>query len=205
MKLFLASIAANCLDKIVELLSKSPKSCLVTFVPTAADPYKDKWFIEEDRNKLRQMGFKVKDLDIKSKSKEELLVELKGVDVIFVAGGNVFYLLQETRKSGFDEVVKELIKKDVIYVGSSAGSVLVGPTIEPMKYLDKPSEASSLKSFEGLNLVDFVVCPHFGIEEYKSEYLKTMKEFGNGKYKLLTLTNSQALVIKDGLLKIVEA
>lgn len=204
MKLFLASVAANCLDKIVELLSKSPKSCLVAFIPTAADTYKDKWFVEEDRDKLRQMGFKIKDLDIKNKNKQDLLSELKEVDVIFVAGGNVFYLLQETRKSGFDEVVRELIKKDVVYVGSSAGSILVGPTIEPMKDLDKPSEASSLESFEGLNLIDFVVCPHFGDKKYKSQYMRIIKEFGVGENKLLALANNQALIVNKGLLKIVE-
>ena len=37
------------------------------------------------------------------------------IDVIFIAGGNTFYLLEKVVESGFFELVKELVGKGVIY------------------------------------------------------------------------------------------
>ena len=61
------------------------------------------------------------------------------------------------RESGFSKIVKKLIEEGVTYIGSSAGSVLVGPTIEPVKTMDNPNDAPNLNSFEGLGFIDFVI------------------------------------------------
>ena len=201
-KLFLASVVANTIEKFIEILLKSPDKLKVAFIPTAADPYKDKWFIEEDRNKLKEKGFNVKDVDIKGKTEQELLQELKDTDIIFVAGGNTFYLLEKARESGFDRIAKEFVEKGVIYVGSSAGATLVGPNIEPVKPFDDPSEAPSLKSFEGLSFVDFIVLPHLE-EKNKQQYETVIKEY-ESKYKIIPLTNYEAVLVEDENIKIIK-
>ena len=203
-KLFLASIVSNTIEKLIEILPKPPDKLTVAFIPTAADLYEDKSFVVEDRNKLKEKGFNVKDVDIKEKTKQELAEELKDVDIIFVAGGNTFYLLEKAKESGFGEITKELVQKGIIYVGSSAGATFVCPTIEPIKTLDDPSKALLLKSFEGLNLVDFVVLPHFGKEKYKSKYESIIREYSDKGYKLITLTDDQAVVVEGDEYKIVE-
>ncbi len=202
-RLFLASVVANTIEKLIEFLPRSPEQLTVAFITTAADPYEDKWFIEEDRNSLKEKGFNVRDIDIKNKTRQELLDELKDNDIIFVAGGNTFYLLQKARESGFDKITKEFVKKGIIYVGSSAGATFAGPDIEPIKTLDDPSKAPLLKSFEGLNLVDFIVLPHFGEEKYKKKYEKIIKEYG-AQYTLIPLTNNQAIVVENNGYKMVE-
>ena len=203
-KLFLASIVSNTIEKLIENLPKPPKDLKVAFIPTAADPYENKWFVDDDRNKLKEKGFNVKDVDIKGKTKQELIEELKGVDIIFVAGGNTFYLLEKARKSGFDRITKELIQEGVIYVGSSAGATFVCPTIEPVKTLDEPSKAPSLKSFEGLNLVDFVILPHFGKEKYKAKYEKIIEQYKDKNYKIITLTDQEAILVEGEKYKIIK-
>jgi len=202
-KLFLASIVSNTIEKLIEILPGSSDKLAVAFIPTAADPYEDKWFVDEDRDKLKEKGFNVKDVDIKGKTEQELLEELKDVDIIFVAGGNTFYLLEKSRESGFDKIVKELIQKGVTYVGSSAGATLAGPDIEPIKTLDDPSKAPSLKSFNGLNLVDFNILPHFE-EKNRKEYGEIIRENSEKGYKLIILTDNQAVVVEDEEFKIVE-
>ena len=202
-KLFLASIVSNTIEKLIEILPGSSDKLAVAFIPTAADPYEDKWFVDEDRDKLKEKGFNVKDVDIKGKTEQELLEELKDVDIIFVAGGNTFYLLEKSRESGFDKIVKELIQKGVIYVGSSAGATLAGPDIEPIKTLDDPSKAPSLKSFNGLNLVDFIILPHFE-EKNRKEYGEIIRENSEKGYKLIILTDNQAVVVEGEEFKIVE-
>lgn len=203
-KLFLASIVANTIERFIEMLPKSPDELTVAFVPTAADPYKDKWFINEDRNKLKEKGFNVRDVDIKGKKEQELSDELGNVDIVFVAGGNTFYLLEKARESGFDKIVKEIIEKGIIYVGSSAGAVLAGPDIEPVKPFDDPSKTPSLRSFKGLSLVDFVILPHFGKEKYKSKYEEVIKKYSKKGYKFITLTDNQAVVVEDDKYKTIE-
>jgi len=125
------------------------------------------------------------------------------VPIIFVAGGNVFYLLEKAKESGFDKVAVELVEKGVIYVGSSAGAALAGPDIEPIKELDDPLEAQNLKSTRSLNLVDFVVIPHYRSERFNEGVEKILKNSKEYKYKLIPITDQQAVVVKGNKYNIV--
>ena len=193
-KLFLASVMPFTIEKLIKFLPKSPQELTIAFIPTAADPYEDKWFIKSDRDEFVKKGFQIKDVDINGKTEQELRYEFKDIDIIFVAGGNTFYLLQKAKESGFGKIAKELVEKGVIYVGASAGAVLAGTTIEVARPFDDPAEAPKLKSFEGLNLVEFAVLPHF---DKKSEQIceKLIKEAAEKGYKAIPITNQQAIVV----------
>ena len=204
MKLFLASIAAETIRHLKELLDKEPKECNIVFIPTAADLHKDKSFVEKDRKKLVELGYKIDDYDIKGKDENQLLEKFGVADVIFVAGGNSFYLLEKAKESGFDKIIKEVLDKGIVYVGSSAGAVIAGPNIEPIKYLDDPAKAPNLKSFTGLNLVNFIPLPHFDNPKYESKCKKIMDEYKD-KLELLPIKDTQAAIVEDGALRFVEA
>lgn len=199
MKLFLTSAASLTLDKLTPLLPKYPSEMTVAFIPTAAMGEPAPW-MDLDRNKLQAMGFYVFDVDLNGMKEVTLRKELSGVDIIFVAGGNTFYLLEHAQKSGFNTLVKELVKNDVIYIGSSAGSVLAGPNIEMVDQFDDKTVAK-LASFDGLGLVDFVVLPHYAPD--KKEYKRVIKE-NEGKYKIIPLADNQAISIIDQSREIVE-
>ena len=92
MKLLLTSVFTKTADQLSEILSAPPKELTVAFVPTAADIYDDKWFVGADRAKLVEMGFNVFDLSLKGKTMEAVEEALDKTDIIFVAGGNTFYL-----------------------------------------------------------------------------------------------------------------
>lgn len=202
-KLFLTSILAKTIKEFLKILPDSPENLTIALIPAAADPYDDKWFVEEDRIALKKAGFNIVEIDIKGKTEKELRDELRGMDVIYVAGGNTFYFLEKARESGFDKIIKELVEEGTIYAGASAGAVLVGPTIEPIKSLDDPSKAPSLNSFKGLGLVDFVVLPHFGEGKYKEKYMKIIEKYSNKEYKIVPITNRQAVVVENNSYKVV--
>ncbi|MBM2820750.1 MAG: putative peptidase, dipeptidase [Candidatus Berkelbacteria bacterium] len=82
---------------------------------------------------------------------------------------------------------------DKIYIGSSAGSIIVGPNLEPIRDFDDPSKAD-LENYEGFGLVDFVIMPHWGREKYIIRQEKALKEFGS-KYKLKTITDEEMVII----------
>lgn len=203
-RLFLASVAANSLDKIADLLPNKPKQEIrVAFIPTAADPYNDKAFVKTDRNKLLEMGFDVFDLDIKDKTERELEEELRFADIIFVAGGNTFYLLDQVQKSGFAEVIKRLMwSKRIVYVGSSAGAVLAGPDIKPIEILERLELTPELQSTKALELVDFVVLPHYRKEKYADKFDSIIKQYGN-TFDLIPITNDQAVIVEGHSRRIV--
>lgn len=194
MKLFLTSSAANVLDKVVSMLPSRQNEMKVIFIPTAGDPYgDDKPWMEADRKKLVDLGFTVEDFDLKDKTKNKVRETLLKADIIFVAGGNTFYLLEKMQKSGFDKVLKEFEKSDKIYIGSSAGSIVLGPTLEPIESLDHPEKAR-LNSSKALGLVGFIIIPHYEREKYVTRHKEILKKFSK-KYKLITLTDEQMVVV----------
>jgi dipeptidase E len=161
-KLFLTSVAANMMTKIVPMLDNPVKELKVAFIPTAGDPYGDnKPWMDADRQKLVDLGFDVFDFDLKSKKQDEVNATLTKADIIFVAGGNTFYLLEKARKSGFDKVCQKLIDEGKIYIGSSAGSYLVCPTIEAAAWKHSDKNIVNLTDLTALNLVPFIITAHF--------------------------------------------
>ena len=115
-KLFLASSAYVVLDRFVELFGISPATMTVGFIPTAADVYEDKSFVVRDREKLSALRFQIIDIHLTDITKEDLENQLASVAIIFVAGGNSFYLLEKMRESGFDTLILDLVAKGVYYV-----------------------------------------------------------------------------------------
>jgi dipeptidase E len=201
MKLLLTSagVSTKAISEELAKLAERPLAGLkVVFIPTAADTYDDKWFVDKDRDQLIALGMKVDFYDIKAKNPEKLAFDLRGYDIIFVGGGNTFYLLEKFLETGADKVIKDLINQGVIYIGSSAGSVLVGLSLKPIISSDDPKQAPSLKTVDGLKWVDFVVLPH----AKEGEYDEVIKEFGS-KFKLIPITNDQAIVVNDSSYKII--
>ncbi|HSW88272.1 MAG TPA: Type 1 glutamine amidotransferase-like domain-containing protein [Candidatus Saccharimonadales bacterium] len=203
-KLFLASFAYKTLDKIKPLLTDKPQNLTVAFIPTAADPYENKNFVNIDRDKLVELGFRVIDIDIKNKTEKDLWELLKNVDLIAVAGGNTYYLLYHAQKSGFIALAKKLINQGVIYVGSSAGSILACSTIDTARLFDPSSIVPELQSYEGMGLVDFLIIPHFDKQRYVERLQKTIEEWSKKKYHLFPLTDQQAIVVQEDNYSMVE-
>lgn len=180
--------------KFLELVGKEAKDITVGFVPTAADPYDDKWFLDASINEINNMGMKLKIIDLKGESEQSLKKKLEDCDVIYVNGGNTFYLLDWVRKSGFDKVIKPLLNQGKVYIGTSAGSILVGPDISISGW--DPSWDTNdvgLVDCSGLNCVPFVTSPHF--TEAEREVLE--RKMKNVNYPVIAITDKQAIIV-DG-------
>lgn len=198
-KLLLTSVG---IGRLSDLTKKPLSNLQLAYIPTAADPYENKWFIDEDRKKLQGLHVPYFEVDIKNKKQNSLRKELKACDAVFVSGGNSFYLLEKSLESGFDKVIKELIGKGVIYIGASAGACIAGPSLEPIQTLDEPDKALNLKSFDSFGLVDFVVLPHFGKEKYIPKYETILDKYQH-KFRLVKLTNDQAIIVENNKWKVV--
>jgi dipeptidase E len=202
MKLFLASLASETLDLVLPLLPDKPQNLKLAFIPTAADPYlgQEMPWMTADHDKLISMGFSVADYDLKSKNIDDLRKDLAAYQVIFVAGGNTFYLLNEVKKSGFDVVVKELLSRGVVYIGASAGSMIFGPDLKHLSLVDHSEIVPELTDFTCLGIIKQRILPHFGKDKYADRHAQLQKEWGD---QILMLRDTQALVVNGDNIEIV--
>ncbi len=197
--LILTSSNAYVTKHFIQHLPKQPSEMRLTFIPTAAEVEKgDKQWLAEDRRPLVDAGFHVIDFTLTGKTKSEVQVMLDGSDVVFVAGGNTFFLLQEMRKSGFADLIQPYVDRGLIYGGSSAGSIAAGPDISLVQEIDSPSLAPELTDYQGLKLIDVAVFPHWGSEHFQTRYEKVMKAAYKKGLKIILLTDDQYLLVEDG-------
>ena len=130
--------------------------------------------------------------DISDNSEEDLRNLVKDFDLIFVGGGDTFYLMDEIRKTGFDKILNEWIRIKP-YVGVSAGSYIMQPTIEVPTWYHPKEEWEYLKDLSGIKAVDFFFLVHAQKKDIEPIANRAKKE---GK-ELLILNDSEALLIED--------
>ncbi len=147
-------------SKFFELVGKDPKDVTIVFIPTAANPEMDKSYIQFDLDNLLATGIsKIEKVDIATQPLSEVIENIQTSDVVWIAGGNTFYLLDQLRKTGLDKSLQELVK-DKVYVGVSAGSIVVTPTIEIANVEPADENNVGLTDLAGLGWVDFEISPH---------------------------------------------
>jgi dipeptidase E len=193
-KLFLASYFAFVKDLLPPLLPDKPSNLKLAFIPTAADLYTIKPWFYGDKAALKLLGFKLKTVNLIDKSYRQLERELRDYDALFVSGGNTYYLLEQAQKSGFIEIVKERVRSGLVYIGSSAGSVLASPSIEHIEDLDDRSKAH-LESFESLSLINHRILPHAGEPKYESKFSDIMHRWHHDEHPMLPLRNDQVVIV----------
>lgn len=197
--ILLTSAGMDVKEEVLKILPKPANQIKIAHIITASKVEENLSYLGKENKIIRELGFDVENVDIEGKNQEELYVLLKDKDVIYVQGGNTFYLLKYVKESGFDKVVKELIERGVIYIGVSAGSYIACPTIEMANWKHQDRNTVGLKDLTGLNLVPFLLSVHF-----KPEYASILKrEISSSKYPVKILTDEQAILIKDNEIKLV--
>ena len=117
-----------------QVFGKPFKDLKMAYVINASKGVTNLDYIVREKNFFKENNYNYDELDIDSKNEDELRNILSKYEMVYVTGGNSFYLLKSIKDSGFDKVVKELIPKGLIYMGASAGSYVACPTIEQAKW-----------------------------------------------------------------------
>jgi len=200
MKLLLTSAGLST-EKIkkefLKLIGRPTKEIKILFIPTAGNLKNDKSYIERDKNDLIRLGILKENLIEYDLDRINENIDFEDIDAIFIEGGNTFYLLKRVRETGFDKKIIDLVKRGVVYIGVSAGSILAGPNIETASPFD--NNITNLKDLTSLNLTSLIISPHF---TNKNE-IKIKQLENESKYKLIRLTDSQALLIINNKIKVI--
>ena len=201
MKVYLASYAMMTMGKISKNEGGVTRKRAV-FIPTAGDPYENKDFVVADKIALQKYGIEVTDLDLKNKTEKDINESLAMADILLVAGGNTFYLMEKLKENGADKAIKNFISRGGIYIGSSAGSIVCCPTIEGAEKFDNPNLAPNLKNFNGMGIFNEVIIPHTQKEKYIERIKEATEKLTSKSFKVYHLTDDDVLFF-DGINSIV--
>lgn len=177
----------------LDLFDKSAEKIHIIFIPTASRSKEEMKYVGESRQEL--IDLRINRIAILNLDHEIKKQEIENSDAVYVCGGNTFYLLKKIRESGFDKLLRDY---NGIYVGVSAGSVVVGPNIEVSAPWDENDV--NLSDTTGLNIVNFAVVPHFQRKDHS--IVENLKK--QAKYEIVPLTDKQAILITDNKREIVE-
>lgn len=183
------------------MYGKDPVTSKCYFVPTAADVEEQKFYMCKSMDDLAEMGFNPVWYSLKYKTKELVQKELADADLVFVGGGNTFYLLDVARKSGFLEVIEDLVKnKGVAYGGISAGTILTARDISVAGWKpDGDANDVNITDLSALGWVDFTPFVHYE----KEEYYNSIQEHKKADEEVLAIPNGAMVVINGSDIKLV--
>lgn len=168
-------------DALENLVGKPRKEIRIAFIPTAG--LSEDHVVHESKEWLANDMYRIKEfcgfLDIVSLAdlpKEHVLARVEKADVIFVGGGNTFYLSYWMEKSGLFDALPKLLETRV-YAGISAGSMIVTDSIRtasqaiknPEKFVDEEYEELGPKgrsAGRSAKLVKFCVRPHLNSKAF---------------------------------------
>jgi len=192
MKLFLASEAKHPetirkLDKYVNGL----KNKKIAYIPTAANGEGwESWKEGGSWNLVQSLDIDLELVLLEDRSSSEIVDIFKTCDILWFAGGLCGYLMYWMRRRQLDKNLPEILQNGALYVGSSAGSMVTGNSLEISEWYPADMEYGA-HFIPGLGLVDFEIYPHF--EDSQFEEVKKMYK---GK-KLYLLKNGEEIIVED--------
>ncbi len=183
----------------------------VAIIPTAGDPIEWAPLIEGDTSydnfvpKLigassdgkgeyydyfKSKGYEVVVVDLKE-NPNLVKEKLESVDIIFVGGGDVNYLLDWAKKSKLDTYLKDILNSDVLYIGLSAGNGLLMPDIGLTWW-----EPTMKADHTGFGIVGFDIVVH----QNEDDQLKNTNKLIERKKYYQTVTDYpwKTYLVKDG-------
>ncbi len=196
MKLFLTStcISSNLREAFLAFLGKPPGGVKLYFIPTASDVEDEKFYTVKSMDDFAAIGVDPIWYSLKFKTPGQVAHELADADMIWVNGGNTFYLLEVARRTGFMETVNELVcNKGVMYGGTSAGTILATPSIEIASWgHDTDPNDVGIKDFTGFDFVNILTQVHYDPSTHRDILLSKKQQL-----PIYAIPNGAAIEVND--------
>lgn len=200
-RLFLTSSFADVADLFLLFTKGSCKGKTVTFIPTASIHETINFYVEDAKKSLQAMGMNIDVLDISTAMPQEISAIIESNDYIYVSGGNTFFLLQELKRTGADNIIVQQVKAGKLYIGESAGSIVLSPDIGYVRTMDDMGAAPDLRSLSSLGLVPFYPLPHHTNAPFK-ETVDNIISTLSDKIALCPIRNTQVIAINEDKVEI---
>ncbi len=200
---------ASIRNALIDLLGKPIAECSALCIPTATYAMPGgaamAWkFItgREARTPMCELGWKslgVLELTALPSIDEEHWVPLvQETDVLLVNGGDPMYLCYWMRQSRLADLLPSL--RETVYVGLSAGSVVMAPNIGENFVSWKPPTGGD----ETLGIVDFAMFPHLDHEALPENSMADAERWAAGmSVPAYAIDDETAIQVVDGTVEVV--
>ena len=188
----------NTVEACVKLVGKPQHQISIGIINEAYAVEKGdkRWVLDNLNSVANNFIGEIDIVDLLALSVNEIEERLSDKDVIFVVGGDPDYLMSIYQKTGFDKLLPKLLETKV-YVGSSAGSMVVGKRISAAAYRLIYGEDSKWDITDYLGLVDLAVMPHLDSQHFPNRKESLLEAVGSFEGKVYGLRDDSAVVI-DG-------
>lgn len=184
-------LSSENVSKKIQNFFTNPGSQAVAIVTTAAEGKEQNKYSQLAKKQFQEMGFtKIDFIDLET----DPSTDFSSYGIIYVCGGNTFKLLKFAREANFKTTIENLLGRDGVYVGVSAGSIIVGPSINIANEIEPDLNDMELKDLIGLGISNLIILPHFS-PEMESATVDFEKKYG---VTVERLNNSQAILIEKG-------
>lgn len=184
---------------IDQYLPKPLKDLRIAYITTAAKKVNDASFVDRQKVGMDSMGLNYAEIDIAEKSSNKVESMLQGFDIIFMEGGNAYYLLHVIRQTGFQKIITKLLNNRTVYMSSSAGTYVAGLSIETSTWTERGFDRFGITDYTAMGLVPFAIKAHYTQEKHElfKRHLKTFQ------LPIKVLSDAQALWVQDDTVTLV--
>ncbi|MCC9044395.1 Type 1 glutamine amidotransferase-like domain-containing protein [Myroides sp. M-43] len=194
--MFLSSSFSDVVSLFKSFAEEEVAGKKVTFIPTASIVEKYVGHVENDKKAFESLGIIVDVLELSTASSADIKNKITSNDYIFISGGNSFYLLQILKETGADLLIKEQVSKGKLYIGTSAGSVVMSPNIQYIGLMDDKSFAPKLTAYNAMGVTDQYPLVHYGSEPFATVAEEVYQKYKD-KLPLVLLSNYQVMIVQD--------
>src|SRR5437870_4310453 len=198
------SIDNALVDRLGKPIAESNALCIPTATHALGQPELAWRFIsgQEPRTPMCELGWKslgVLELTALPSIDEEHWVPIvEETDVLLVGGGDPLYLCYWMQQSGLADLLPSL--RDVVYVGLSAGSMVMAPNIGEDFVRWKPPTGGD----ETLGMVGFSIFPHLDHPDLPDNSMANAEQWATGvPVPGYAIDDQTALKVIDGAVEVV--
>lgn len=158
-----------------------------------------RWFFNDMQRLSTTVGGEIDVVNLLALDMPTIKQRMAFADVIYVVGGVTDYLMTVFQRTGFGDLLKNELLKNAVYVGASAGSMVMGRRINTDGYTQiyrKGDQDFGVSEY--VALVDIAIFPHLDSAIWtrnKPDVIRqATKDFN---YPVYAITDTQAVVV-DG-------
>ncbi len=170
----------------------------VAIVTTASKDKESNKYAQLAKIQLLELGYTDADFIDLEKNLDPGIFQ--SYDTVYVCGGNSFKLLNAARNANFKSSLERLLGREGIYIGVSAGSILLCPSIQIANEVHPDVNEIGMIDFNALHFVEETIYPH-----YESSHEDEVKNYETShKVAVTRLTNNQSVIFENGIRTLID-
>ncbi len=180
-------------EALIALVDKPLPLLKIIFIASPARSPEENQYLQQAKDELTDIGVNPVNTSTIYLDHPVTYQNFKDADMVYVCGGNTYYILQQIRRFCFKQALLQVVESGKVYFGVSAGSIIAGPSIDIAGIGDTAdSNEADLTDTAGLDIVPFAVSPH-----YTDQDRLAVDQFENEiAYDVIRLTDEQAVMVK---------